>query len=48
MKTMEMFVYNPFNVNLNCRVFFTLENFNAISSRLAHNFRPVWICTPNL
>ena len=48
MKTMEIFVHNPFNVNLNCKVFFTLENFFGISSRLAHNFRPVWIFTPNL
>lgn len=48
LKKMEMFVYNPFNVNDNCRVFFTLENFNSIPARLAHNFRPVWVCAPSL
>lgn len=44
---MNIFVYNHFPLNENCRIFFTLQNFSSISSRLSHNFRPIWVTKPS-
>jgi hypothetical protein len=42
-----LFIHHEFEVNQNCRVFFTMTEVSSLPLELSRTFKPVWMCTPS-